>query len=820
VAILALLEHIQSHRFFPHLLNGALGILTGLYLWQFLATNQDFTGPQAIPLPLGLALAFLAGPLAVGSVQALSALALSRWGRQPFRECLRQDALSLLPLALLGISPLIGFLTGWHSTAYNAGVILPVSLLFSGCLALKAYITWQVRQHSRGQAGLADRPARVILAGVIAAYALIFVALLVLRYDAYQLWGVDHARVTQGLWNTLHGRFLRFTFVGGTDLSLLSDHFELIYLLLVPLYATWPDPRLPFIVQAVALALAAWPLYSMVRRRLNSPTLALAWACIYLVLPMTMTAAQDSAGAIRPDTLAIPIFIFMLDALDRKKWPVFGVTVILAFVAKQYLSLIVAMLGLYLALRLRQRTLGLVLFVAGGLWFVLLVQVVMPALHSGPNVTLALQFGPATGEAGLAGLLQSLWQDPGQFVARVVSPYHLQFVAALFLMFGGLPLLDPTMAATTLPIFAIFALALPHSYALTLGDHHYYPVIPVFLVAAVNGVASLGKWVKRRTQIPSRRTAVAATAFALGMALAGTFFWIYSPLSWMFWDSRAQVFYWQNNYAVGPHARLADEFVGTVPAQAPVLASDYLLPHLANRPQVYHFFWPPEDVLQKVEVAVVDLLENHVRTKESMAREIALLDTLVSGPDFALTAYEDGLLFFQRNAAGGYASQVDVLRTSPHPQVRLERELGGRLRLLGYDPPVGPLRAGERCRVTYYWQVLEGYAAPFDVKLGINAKSSETHQTDYVLADGFAGPAGELNVLHLPTYVQLPPAKWLPGQVIQETYDFRLPAEATGQYSWSVGLYAVPDFLGIRFNSQRQVSGVEPITLGTLTVQP
>jgi len=167
-----------------------------------------------------------------------------------------------------------------------------------------------------------------------------------------------------------------------------------------------------------------------------------------------------------------------------------------------------------------------------------------------------------------------------------------------------------------------------------------------------------------------------------------------------------------------------------------------------------------------------------------------------------------------------YTSQVEVLAEDPHPRVRLKRDLGGRLRLLGYDPPAGPLHAGEFCRVTYYWTVLDGFAAPFDVKSGINPENVETHRTDYLLADRFVGAAGEFSVLHLATYVQMPPEAWQPGQVIREAYDFRLPADARGEYDWSVGLYAVPRSVGIQVNSERQVPGAEPIALGMVTVQP
>lgn len=799
--------------------NSAMGLALGSYLWQFLATNQDYTGPLPVNLPLGLLITLLAGPAMVWASQLLYAVAIARLSGCSFQGCLRRDALSLAPLALLGVSPLVGLLTGLHTTAYNVGVVVLVSLSFSGCLATKAALAWEVLQESPKRPHLSDRAAQWVLITWAACFVALYSVLQVARYNAYQLWGIDHTMVTQALWNTLQGRFLAFTFVYGIPLNLLADHFEPIYALLVPAYAVWPDPRLPLLVQVTALGLGAWPLFRIAHRRLGSATLALGWALTYLVLPMTVAAAYDSAGAVRPDTLAIPIFLFMLDALDRENSTVLAITVVLAFAAKQYLSLLVAMLGLWIAIKQRRWRFGLALLVAGALWFLFLVQWLMPALASGPNLTLSAQFGPEVGEAGLSGLVQMLLTEPGVLLSRVFSPNHVLFLFFLLFSLGGLALLEPLLAAASLPIVAIFALAQPHA-EVNLGNHHYFPIVPFLLVAAIYGVSTLRGGGKSHVRLNPGRQTAALTAFALGMSLTATFFWTSSPLSWGFWDSRVQLAYWPNRYAGGEHARTADRFVEMVPDEVPVLASDYLLAHLSNRPEVYHFFHPPEDVLQRVDHVVVDLFQDHVRDRDMNMAERELVRELLDGSQFGLTAHEDGLLYFQRGAAGGYASSARVASAAVDPRVRMEYDLGRRLRLLGYDPPATTVHAGERCQVTFYWQVLDSFDSPFSVKLGVNPQSVETHQTDYVLADRFTGPADDFHVLHLPTYIQLPPEEWQAGQVIQETYEFRLPASAHGEYTWSVGLYAVPRYLGINVDDARLVPDTEPVLLDLIEIQP
>lgn len=803
------------------LLNSAMGVALGGYLWQFLATNQDYTGPLPINLPMGLVMTFLVGPSIAWSIQILSALVLACLSGRSFSECLRRDTSSLVPFALLGLSPLVGGLTGLHATAYHAGVVILVSLSFSGCLALKAAISWAIFQDSPRRPHLGHRRARWVLAVAMVGFSAVFSLLQILRYNAYQLWGPDHSLVTQALWNTCHGNFLLHTYYGIEDLSLLAEQFVAIYLLLIPIYCMLPNPSILLVIQAIALAAGAWPVYRLALRRLERSSLALVWALIYLLLPMTVIAAQNSAGAIRPDILAIPIFAFMLDALDRGAWWIFGLTVVLAFASKQYLSLLVAMLGLYLAFTQKRRLFGFSLFVLGVAWFVMLMQWIMPAIHRGPALTLALQYGPEVGESGILGMVEWAIKSPGQLLSRVLYPPFLAYLFFLLFTLAGLPLLDPKWLLPTLPIVGIFAVAL-HSPSVNLGDHHFLPTLPFLLVAALGGAVRIKNLAARWLGAHQERSKTAVTAFALGMGLMGSLFWSNAPWTWTFWDSRHQVSNWKSSYEVNSHAKLADQFVARVPPESPVLASDYLLTHLANRPQIYMAHWLKADVLERVDYAVFDLLQNHAAMGTGDKEEVrTLLDTLLLSDDFALTAYQDGLLFFERGAHGSYINQAEMVTAREvQPEVPVGRDLGDRVRLIGYDPPDSQLKIGDRVRVVYYWEVLDGFDSPFEIKLGVSPQSVESHHTDYVAADRFEGPGGAFQSIHLPLYVQHPPSEWRPGQLIQETCEFRLPETAEGEYVWQIGLYAAPDYLGIRIRPDREVPSVVPIVLGTLQVEP
>lgn len=818
----------------------ALGWVLGFYGWEFWTYNLDFTGPHAMGWASAPLFILLAGPVFLLACWVLCSLAAyltitlyqtnrvdSSQGDGPFlRDILARDAWTYLPLSIFILSPLFYLLLGQHSTEYQAAVVVLVSLSVSGVVALKA---WALHDILGGAFSVSDRFCRRLVWAMVGLYTVICGTLVVLRYNAYNVWGVDLGLVDEALWNTLHGRFMQITLFEGAQTNLFATHFEPVFLLLLPLYAVWSEPRLLLIVQVVIVGLGAIPLYGLTRRRLRSDFAAACFALGYLVFPSTVSAGLAESASLRSDALAMPILLLTLYYLERRRRSRFLATAFLALACKEYVALVVALLGLYILFRKRDVRLGLVTLGMSVAWFAVVMWGFIPYSRRGEeSLYYQLHFSHLGGEAGLVGILASVINDPVQVLHLVFTPPKMLFFFFLLFSAGLLPLLDTPTLLVSAPIFGIFFLR-KTDHPISQGDFHFLVVLPFLFPASIEGVKILRRKIVHllgkashngRSFSQARLTTSISAYFLASCALAG-FFWGSSPLSWAFWSPGRPYQYWRNLYIGGERAQRVDDLLDLIPDDVPVFASDYLVAQLNRRETVYHFFWPPSDALERVDYAVADLLQNHVRTEEQAAREMELLDELLSGPDFALRVYEDGLLFFQRDATDGYVSRVEVLAEDPQPQVRLERDLGRRLRLLGYDPPAGSLRAGERCRLTYYWQVLDGLAAPFDIKLSINPDESiETHWRDYVLADRFAGAANEFSVLHLPTYVQMPPEDWQPGQVIRETYDLRLPADARGEYDWSVGLYAVPKYLGIRINSERQVPGAEPVLLGTLSVDP
>src|SRR5438105_12387296 len=109
------------------------------------------------------------------------------------------------------------------------------------------------------------------------------------RHDAFESNAFDLGYVTQTLWNTAHGRPFVFTTVDGVPFSpegalnvdllrhphsLLAFHVEPILLLVTPVFALWPDPRLLLVLQAIVLAIGAIGIAAFAHRRMASQVAA------------------------------------------------------------------------------------------------------------------------------------------------------------------------------------------------------------------------------------------------------------------------------------------------------------------------------------------------------------------------------------------------------------------------------------------------------------------------------------------------------------------------------------------------------------------
>ncbi len=387
----------------------------------------------------------------------------------------------------------------------------------------------------RSQGGL----AKVVLWLLILSYVAFFSAYSLQRHATFNTYAADLSYFDQPMWNTLHGRFMERT-LQDRQVPRMTDHFEPILVPLSLIYLLWNSAGALLVVQTLALALGALPIYWIARRALSSPCLALAFPAAYLLFPSLQAANLADFHA---DPLIVtPLLFAFWYATERRYRPMWAWALV-AMLVKENLPALTFMLGFYLllleggpvaavravrqpgdrqpggwaALRRGPWLHGLALMVVSLAWlFVAMFLVVGPIARefygtAGP-VYLSGRYA-GLGKGGLRGAVSGI-------LAALAEPARRDYLVYLFGAVGWLALLAPEILLLGLPVLVANLLSgYPAQYS---GELHYSaPLVPIFVVAAAYGARRLIALMVRWFAVsPGRRGAVATKSRRFGGAVA------------------------------------------------------------------------------------------------------------------------------------------------------------------------------------------------------------------------------------------------------------------------------------------------------------
>ena len=190
----------------------------------------------------------------------------------------------------------------------------------------------------------------------------------------------------QVVWNLSHGRLFQTTLVYETKGT--YDHFEPILILFAPLYWLLPDVRVLLVVQSLALALGAVPIYMFARYRfrglgVDSDMLALLPAAIYLIYPPLHAANLNNFHEV---ALLPPLFGMALYGLLTGRRRMLWLSLMGCLLVKEDVTVTVLAFGLYIAAlapRGFRRRDGVILAAFALIWGVLVLYVFYPAVSGG-----------------------------------------------------------------------------------------------------------------------------------------------------------------------------------------------------------------------------------------------------------------------------------------------------------------------------------------------------------------------------------------------------------------------------------------------------
>jgi uncharacterized membrane protein len=399
---------------------------------------------------------------------------------------------------------------------------------------------------------------RALVAVAATAYAAWFSLLSVLRHDAFETGRFDLGNMVQVVWSTAHGHVLRMTNTQGEQVSRLAAHVDPILALFAPLWWIWPSPDMLLVVQAVAVAAGAFPVFALARKHLGSERAALGFALVYLVLPATQWMTLNE---FHPVALACPLLLFAFRYLDDDRLVPFALFAVLAAATKEEISLVVAGFGVWYALaRRRRRPTGAAIVAVGAVWFALAVGVVVPHFSTSGTSSFYSRYHEVGGSPG--GVLRTAVTHPLRILDKAFDGRSLRYLADLAIPLAGLFLAAPLALVAALPELALNLLSSVKTQT-SIRFHYTAGLIPPLVVASVLGAARLSG--------RSRRRAAAIVAVALAVALVEN-----ARLGALF----------KAPASVSPHDRIASQALRLVPDDAVVSATNTLGAHLSARRRI------------------------------------------------------------------------------------------------------------------------------------------------------------------------------------------------------------------------------------------
>ncbi len=365
-----------------------------------------------------------------------------------------------------------------------------------------------------------------------------YTTLALVRFEKFEPTSYDNAIFEQAIRGYAHLQ-APIVPIKGPDFNLLGDHFSPIIVLVAPVYRVFPAAQTLLVVQAVLIAVSVYVVSSLGLRRVGL------WAGGGIAVAYGLSFGLQSAVEADFHEVAFGAPLLALAGaayVDRRYGHVVAWSLPLLLV-KEDLGLTVTLIGLVLWLAGERRR-GVILGVAGGVGFLLVVLVIIPAF----NPEGAYAYTGAVG--GDRGMFETVFDDSGRKLLTVVMTFAVAGFAAL----------ASPWALLVLPTFA-WRFAGDNPYYWGTDFHYSILLMTIVAVAAIDAM----------NRFPALRlTAVVAVVFTAAMQVSAPLGELVDP----------------EHYEPPARAAAAERVIAQVPDGASVDTDIGLMTHLTTNHDV------------------------------------------------------------------------------------------------------------------------------------------------------------------------------------------------------------------------------------------
>lgn len=352
------------------------------------------------------------------------------------------------------------------------------------------------------------------------------------------------------------------------SLSHFYVHASYIFYALVPFYKAFPKEETLLIAQAVLAMGGVIPMFLMAKRH-NLKGVSL----IFMGFAYTFCA-----GIIAPcgydfhENAFLPtLLMWLLWAVDGKKYVLFYVFSVLVCIVKEDAPLYVVCIGLYMFFENKgniHRMHGLIMALFSGAYMMFITNWLTE--HGDGQMMTSTRFGllMIDSEGGLTEVIKNVLLDPAYFFSLFTKETTVLFFLQVLLPMLFIPFFTKKIHRFLLMIpFIIMNLVVGagYGYAASIGYQYIFGPSCLLLYMCIINIDDMGQ--TRKQEIPVL-LGVAALVVSLGTV-------------------SHNISYYENHEPSAEYYANLEEMLDEIPQDASVVCDTWLLPHIADRDEVY-----------------------------------------------------------------------------------------------------------------------------------------------------------------------------------------------------------------------------------------
>ena len=502
------------------------------------------------------------------------------------------------------------------------------------------------------------RNAVIILTISVLLFTAVFTTLLHMRHKTFfsHDWR-DEAVNNQLIYNTSQGKLLYSTIKGP---MIFHRHFRPIFLICAIPWVIYSHIQTWFFTVSLILAMGAFAIYSLARRRNKTPGMALGFALAYLTWP---PLHEITLGNYDPETLVATFLLFAMSAYDSEKLRGFWIWILMALICKETMAVVLFGIGVMALFHRRKWVWWALPMVGAVVWFVTSIKLIIPIYHPSFDTIYGRFIGCETGVGSFPGcFISALVSQPAKTFLLIFSKEHWLLLWGLLRGAGiagviGLEWLIPALPITLM----ILVHKDPHPVR---QAHILSSMLPFIFIAGMMGIDRISALMARISN--SRFSENIATWALLTMLLATNVLLFFFPGVFGVWQNYgtdplpgftpSRVFDKQF-YNYSEQNAQAWETIALIPDKEPVMTNNRFLLALSSRPVLREFGTQTSlKDFQNLKYLLISLIEPPCRTctfnelnKTNLTQLIQLVE---KGHYKVIRSYKDHLLLARKDIDG------------------------------------------------------------------------------------------------------------------------------------------------------------------------